>query len=52
MPILSALWPILSSYRPSAASDRQRARRFGAFVPTYYPPAVWRGPKDDREAQK
>ncbi|KAK4683907.1 hypothetical protein P7C73_g6303, partial [Tremellales sp. Uapishka_1] len=52
--ILSSIWPILSSYRPNAARDRQaQPKRFGAFEATYYPPNFGlRRPRNDKEAQK
>ncbi|KAK8853364.1 hypothetical protein IAR55_004068 [Kwoniella newhampshirensis] len=52
--LLSSVWPILSSYRPNAARDRQaRPLRFGAFEALYIPPgyAVKR-PSNDRDAQR
>ncbi|KAL1410874.1 hypothetical protein Q8F55_001817 [Vanrija albida] len=52
--ILGAVWAVLSSYRPGAAasaSQQRRARRFGAFVPTYWYP-VWRRPQNDADAQR
>ncbi|WVQ84542.1 hypothetical protein IAT38_006696 [Cryptococcus sp. DSM 104549] len=54
--ILSAVWPLLSSYRPNAARDRQAQRqeaRFGAFEANYRPPGFGvRRPRNDKEAQK
>ncbi|WVR09575.1 hypothetical protein IAU60_006645 [Kwoniella sp. DSM 27419] len=56
--IISALWPLLSSYRPGAARDRSAQRdkaplRFGAFEATYRPPGFGiRSPRNDKEAQR
>ncbi|WVQ74347.1 hypothetical protein IAR50_003947 [Cryptococcus sp. DSM 104548] len=53
----SAIWPLLSSYRPNAARDRQAQRenkpqKFGAFEATYRPPGfAIRRPRNDKEAQ-
>ncbi|WWC72177.1 uncharacterized protein I206_106137 [Kwoniella pini CBS 10737] len=56
--IISSIWPILTSYRPNAARDRQAQRektplRFGAFEATYRPPrwGVVR-PQNDKDAQR
>ncbi|WRT70067.1 uncharacterized protein IL334_007061 [Kwoniella shivajii] len=56
--IISSIWPILTSYRPNAARDRQAQRengpmRFGTFEATYKPPG-WGviGPRNDKDAQK
>ncbi|WWC95203.1 hypothetical protein V866_002059 [Kwoniella sp. B9012] len=56
--IISSIWPILSSYRPNAARDRQAQRektplRFGAFEATYIPPG-WGviSPRNDKHAQR
>ncbi|WVW86337.1 hypothetical protein I302_108381 [Kwoniella bestiolae CBS 10118] len=56
--IISSIWPILSSYRPNAARDRQAQRektplRFGAFEATYIPPGYGLlGPRNDKHAQR
>ncbi|WWC64769.1 uncharacterized protein I303_107381 [Kwoniella dejecticola CBS 10117] len=56
--IISSIWPILTSYRPNAARDRQAQRektplRFGAFEAIYRPPrwGVIR-PQNDKDAQR
>ncbi|OCF34214.1 hypothetical protein I316_04165 [Kwoniella heveanensis BCC8398] len=55
---ISSLWPLLSSYRPNAARDRQNQRdkaplRFGAFEATYIPPGLgFIRPRNDKEAQR
>ena len=50
--MLGLIWSLLTTYRPNAASERnRRAQRYGAFAPTYYT-KIWRRPKNDREAQK
>jgi len=54
--LLGSIWPILRSYRPNAARNRQTEKqltRFGVFEATYSPPG-WgiRGPRTDQEAQR